>query len=391
LYEDIDAEIFDANGDGLNDLFVVSGGNEGHRPAQDRLYLNRDRGELILAPEWVPLFESNGSTVSTVDMDKDGDIDLFIGGASVPGSYPLADQSHILINQGNRFTKYQDPEGFISKLGIVKDSRWADMDGNEWPDLVLAGHWMPIMIIYNEDGALAELYKVPFSDGWWNTLEIADLNNDGDFDIVGGNFGLNSEYRADVKKPVTISAKDFDNNGTLDPIICRYFDDVSYPVATRDALLAQVPTLQGRIPKYSLYAHAKLSEIFKEDEMENTYTLSIFELASGIYENLGKEFKFKKLPLTAQYGPVKSIRCLDIDGDGCDEIIIAGNDWGIEVLSGQQDALPGTVFGRKPDGDFCVKRQFNAENARNIEVLCYKNQSFWLIAQNDMDLKIIRK
>ncbi len=390
-YEDVDAVIIDANGDGLNDLFVVSGGNNPDHSRQDRLYLNVGDNKWRHAPDWLPVSESNGSTVSAADLDKDGDLDLFIGAGNIPANYPMSDESYILINQGDRFLVATANASWLSQLGIIADSKWADLDGNGWPDLILSGAWMPLTIVYNESGQLSPPIIIPNSEGWWNALQLADLDNDGDVDIVAGNYGTNSEYKADVARPVTIVAKDFDNNGSIDPIISRYFDEVSYPVATRDALISQIPALQGRLPKYAMYGQSKIEDIFTDNELKGIFTLEIHELRSGIFENTGSAFQFHPLPDVAQFGPVNSILCEDIDDDGIVEIIVVGNDHGIEVLGGQQDALPGLVMKKSKDWEYKVKRLFEASDARKIRSIEIGEQKFWLIARNSNRLKIIEK
>ncbi|MFC2125792.1 VCBS repeat-containing protein [Bacteroidota bacterium] len=390
-FEDVDAEIFDANNDGMGDLYIVSGGNDRQKQYQDRLYINHGNGVLKYAQEWLPRVESNGNTVSSNDFDKDGDIDLFVGAGNTPGEYPLCDSSYVLINEGERFIISDSDKSWTFKLGLVSDSKWADMNSDGWSDLIIAGTWMPISIVYNDHGNLSIPVIIPHSEGWWNSLEVTDLDNDGDPDIVVGNFGTNNEYKANTNRPVTIIAKDFDNNGSIDPIICRYFDDISFPVAMRDAMLRQIPNLQGRLPKYAMYAQSTLEDIFTEKELENVITLTSREFRSGVFENTDSGFIFKPFPVFAQFGPVKSILCEDLDGDSIDEIIIVGNDHGIEVLSGQQDALPGLILTKNKRGSYSVVRSFRAENARKIRKLIYDDQSFWLVAQNDSSLKILKE
>lgn len=390
-YEDVDALIFDANGDGQNDVYLVSGGNNSDYSRQDRLYLNQGNETWKHAAGWLPVRESNGSSVSAADFDKDGDMDLFVGAGNIPANYPMSDASYLLINHGGEFLVSGENESWLAELGMVTDSKWADLDGNGWLDLIISGTWMPITIVNNENGKLASPTIIPNSEGWWNALQVADLDNDGDADIIAGNYGTNSEYKADVERPVTIVAKDFDNNGSIDPIISRYFDNVSYPVATRDALIAQIPALQGRMPKYAMFAQSKLEDIFTNKELEEGVILKIYELRSGIFENAGNSFQFHPLPLTAQFGPVNSILCEDIDDDGTKEIIVAGNDHGIEVMGGQQDALPGIVMKREKNWEYEIDRLFKAIDSRKLRSIEIGEQKFWLIAQNNNRIKLIER
>ena len=228
--EDIGALFFDADHDGNPDLYVVSGGNEFSKDApelQDRLYMNDGRGNFTKSSGRLPVMLTSGSCVRAADIDNDGDLDLFVGGRLIPGEYPMPPRSYILENDGKGYfldvTANYCPA--LVRPGMVTDAIWADFSGDGKPDLVITGEWMGIRLFLNEGIKLTEITEnsgLKETEGWWNTIIAGDIDKDGDIDFVAGNFGLNSQIKASLKEPVTIYARDFDNNGTIDAIMCYY-------------------------------------------------------------------------------------------------------------------------------------------------------------------------
>ena len=192
---------------------------------QDRLYINDGAGNFIHRPEALPVTKASGSCVAGSDYDKDGDIDLFIGGRVVPGNYPFTAQSYLLKNNGGKFSDASASElPMQGKIGMVSSALWTDFDNDGWIDLMLVGEFMPISFIKNKNGRL--LFNSPVtiehSKGWWNSIASGDFDEDGDMDYVIGNLGLNTRHKASAKEPLCIYAKDFDKNGSLDPVMCYY-------------------------------------------------------------------------------------------------------------------------------------------------------------------------
>jgi len=253
--EDAGSALFDADGDGDLDLYVCSGGNEFLSFVTaliDRLYINDGKGHFTKSPQLLPTsaFE-NTSTVKAGDYDGDGDQDLFVGVRLDAGHYGLPMNGYVLNNDGKgNFTNVSDQVApGLQKVGMITDAQWADVDGDRDLDLILAGDWMPIKLFYNEGGKLGERSEtkgLEKSQGWWNRLEAGDLDGDGDIDFVAGNHGLNSRFKASESKPVSMYVNDFDQNGTLEQIICTYNGDKSYPMALRHDLLQQLPLLKKK-------------------------------------------------------------------------------------------------------------------------------------------------
>lgn len=352
LSEDMDALFFDADGDQDLDLYVVSGGadfEKGAAELQDRLYLNTG-GRFSKKERALPEMLTSGSCVSASDFDNDGDLDLFIGGRLVPGSYPTAPRSYILQNDGKG--NFTDITATVNETllhpGMVTDALWTDFDGDATDDLILVGEWMPIRFFKNSEGSLTEVTQetgTSDSQGWWNTIVSGDFDDDGDMDYILGNFGLNSQLKASAGQPVELYVKDFDANGSLDPILCAYTMGESYPVFSKDDLVGQLNGLKSRYTSYAMYADEKITDILTPEQLTDATILSASEFSSGYLENLGNaNFKFTPLPKQAQFSPVFGILAEDINNDGHLDVLLGGNFFGTRVKYGRYDANKGTLL-----------------------------------------------
>ena len=356
-FEDTGVHFFDADGDGDQDLYVVSGGAE-FQPddplLQDRLYRNQGGGNFQKDPGALPAMLTSGSSVASADFDHDGDLDLFVGGRLVPDAYPTIPRSYLLENDGSGnfrdITEEVNPA--LLNPGMITDVLWSDYNGDDSPDLLLAGEWMPVRIFKNNAGKLEEVTGqagISSITGWWNRIVPGDLDNDGDLDYVAGNFGWNSQIKASAKEPVRLYSKDFDNNGQLDPIVCYYVDGESYPAFSKDDMEKQLPLIKKKYLNYSDYADKKITDIFSPQELAEASVLEANELSTGYFENQGDDtFKFIALPIEAQVSPVYGILVTDIDNDNIKDILLGGNFRGTRVKFGEYDASFGTVL--KGDG-----------------------------------------
>ncbi len=357
--EDLGALFFDADGDGDQDLYVVSGGYEGPLSREhfaDRLYLNNGRGNFTLAEAALPeTMLVSGSCVKAADFDGDGDLDLFVGGLVYPGAYPKPVSSFLLLNEsGKKGVRFADVTAIwcpgLKNIGLVKDALWSDFDNDGKIDLVIAGEWMPLTFFRNTGKGFENITDksgIGNKTGWWNSIAGADFDKDGDIDYMAGNLGLNTIYKASESEPVRAYAADFDNSGTYDVVLSVYEPDSNgirhaYPVHARDDLIRQMPFMKERFPKYSDYAAVTIDRLFTASEMKKARVFKATWFASSYIENLGNgKFRMSALPMPAQMAPVNGILTADADGDGEMDAVLVGNDYGNDVFWGRLDALNG--------------------------------------------------
>ncbi|MBK6379120.1 MAG: VCBS repeat-containing protein [Chitinophagaceae bacterium] len=286
--EDMSALFFDVDGDGDMDLYVVSGGAEfspGNTLYQDRLYKNDGKGNFTTAANALPVAGFNGSCVTALDYDGDGDMDLLVGGHVVPGRFPKADRSMLLQNNKGFFTDVTSQYAkALLNAGIINQAVWADVDGDGKNELSVCGEWMPLKIYSYQDGQFVEkqhsvhvilpsqkdtLINMDALSGWWYNMKAEDLNNDGRMDFVMGNRGLNSLIKGNISEPCTIYAKDFDNNGSYDAVLGYYNQGKCYPLFSRDQLIDQIPSMRKKFVRYRDYSGKTLDDIFTVNEKKD--------------------------------------------------------------------------------------------------------------------------
>ena len=364
---------FDADNDGDNDLYVVSGGigtEPGSTSYLDRLYLNNGKGFITYQPNALPDLKKSGSCVKAADIDQDGDLDLFVGTRTIPGSYPLSEGSYILLNNKGVFTDNTTelcPE--LNNPEMVTDAIWTDFNNDGWQDLIVVGEWMEIKFYKNEKGKLKDISKSAFSahsSGWWNCITGVDIDDDGDTDYVCGNLGLNSIFQGDEIYPLMIFAKDFDLNGIIDPILAKYNSDENYelkpfPIGTRDGIMSQVAMLRHRVKTYRDFGRSTIYDLFTPEELEGSYHRKATQLQSVILINDGNEkFDLIPLPIEAQFAPVYGIMSQDFNLDGNNDILLIGNDYSIEYMSGRIDASNGLLLIGDGAGAFNAQKPYES-------------------------------
>jgi len=404
--EDEGAVFFDANGDGKPDLYVVSGGDEfsGRDPRlKDRLYINDGNGRFHKAENALPDIYQNGSCVVAGDFNHDGAMDLFVGGRSVPFQYGITPKSYLLENDGRgHFKNVTDSvaQG-LSNIGMVTDAVWADINHNNYPDLVVVGEWMPITIFENRNGKLINITSsdgLKKSNGWWNCIIAGDFDHDGNIDFMAGNLGENSPLQATIKHPVKLYLEDFDQNGTMDPIISHFVDGAYYPFARRNQLLRQIPDFASKFPTYADYAKSTIKDIFSSDQLEKAVKKEVYTFKSSYIHNNGNgTFRMKPLPKQLQYSPINTMKVIDYNHDGWPDLLTAGNFYAVGTIQGRYDASYGNLL--KNDGKdhfsvvsmdksgFIVKGQ-----ARDLKVIKRDHRNpLILVSRNNKALQVFEK
>ena len=398
--EDMGALLFDADNDGDNDLYVVSGGSEnmeGTEEQQDRLYINDGKGNFAISLSALPDTKASGSCVIACDYDKDGDLDLFIGGRVLPGKYPMPAKSYLLKNDQGTFTDVSAkelPDG--GEMGMVTSALWTDYNNDGWNDLMIAGEFMPIVIITNKQGKLSDEGRITIdhSKGWWNSIVGADFDEDGDIDYVVGNLGLNSRYKASEKEPLCVYAKDFDKNGRLDPVLCYYVQGKNYLYPTRDEMIAQMSPMRARFPTYKKYASVTFEESFLEEEIKDALVVKAECMESSYFENAGNgKFIRKSLPVQAQFAPAFGMLTGDYNDDGFTDILLTGNSYATEASTGRYDAMNGLLLAGDGRGNFLARKSnetgFRADRSVKglSELSLSNNKEILLVANNNAKME----
>ncbi len=350
--EDVCNTLFDADDDGDLDLLITYGDmrfSDTSMYYQPRLYLNDGKGNFTVSAKAIPSsVRTIAGCISVADYDGDGDADVFIGGR-VSKQYPLSPKSYLLQNNKGIFTDVTSKVcPALSKAGMLTGAQWANLDNSKYPSLVIAGEYMPIRFFKNNGQKLTEVTAATGlrdMNGLWRSLLATDIDNDGDIDLIAGNLGLNCNYQANAQYPMELFAGDIDGNGSIDPVMFYYIKDEDgerrlFPSISRDQLSSQVPLIKKKFLLNKDFAKATAEDIFPDNKA--TTILTCDETKSCWLENIGNG-KFIKhvLPNEAQFAPVNAILCADMDGDGIKDILLAGNEYQTEVMTGRYDASYG--------------------------------------------------
>jgi hypothetical protein len=399
IAEDTDCAWFDADGDGDLDLYVASGGSEfpaSSTALMDRLYRNDGQGGLERSNQ-VLISASSGfeptGAVAAADYDGDGDVDLFVGARMRPFAFGVPVDGHLLINDGRgRFAEATDSlASGLRELGLITDAQWADTDGDADLDLLVAGEWMPLTLFENRDGALINRTAdvgLDATSGWWNAVRLADLDRDGDMDLVGANHGLNSRFHATPEEPVQMWVNDFDRNGTVEQVTARFENGKVYPMALRHDLVGQIRTLEEKYPTYESYAQATVRDIFSEEQLDQATHHRATQLQSVVGWNDGSgRFRMAPLPQEAQLAPMYGIEVADLDADGRMELLMGGNLYESKPEVGRYDASYGAVLRLSDSGfqsvPFDQSGLWVQGPVRGLETLQVGGQRVLVVARNN--------
>ncbi len=409
MEEDMGCLLFDADQDGDLDLLVTGGDIQYEDTSvfyKPRLYINDGKGNFSLRPNAIPEnVKTIAGCVSAGDLDGDGAMDLFIGGR-VSRQYPLPARSFILHNDHGVFTDVTAKVcPALQKPGMITAATWTDFDNDKQTDLVITGEWMPVRFFKNSHGLLNEVTDstgLTNMHGMWRSLVATDIDNDGDIDFVAGNLGLNCQYRVTPAEPMQLYATDIDGNGRIDPLLFYYIKGdegkkQSYPAFSRNQLADQVPLIKKKFIHYGDYAKAELDDIIQGQAKTSMLTLYCDETRSCWFENVGGG-KFVKhvLPAEAQFSPINAIICDDLDNDGVKDLLLAGNDYQTDVITGRYDASYGCFLRGAKNKTFVsvppVKSGFILKgDIKDMAILQLdKRQKVLLAAANNDSLRVFR-
>jgi len=391
LNEDTAAVIFDANNDGLNELLVVSGGNEflTGKALVPRLYRDAQRSFALDSLAFANI-EVDASSVTVVDYDKDGDTDVLITSAVSPRKFGETPRQYLLSNNGTGIftdaTNLAAPE--LVTIGAVKDAVWKDINADGWQDLVITGHWMAPTIFINKQGVLSKMESnLDAFTGWWNTIKVADFDNDGDLDMVAGNWGHNTRLKAGEQTPITLYRQDFDDNGATETLVTYFYNGIETPFVSKDELVKQLPGINKNFLSYENFAQASLEELFGASQLNTAVKKQVTTLSSSYFENLGNgQFNISSLPFWAQVSQVNDIFVRDFNGDGYNDLFLVGNNHLISTQLGQLDAQKGELLFGDGTGAFSQVSQMGPivyGSAQVIKSLKINQDDYLIIGVNN--------
>ncbi|HLP95445.1 MAG TPA: VCBS repeat-containing protein [Saprospiraceae bacterium] len=404
-YEDHGAVFFDFDGDQDQDLFVVSGGFDAPAQGRDklwqnRLYLNDGKGNFSKANGAVPSTVGDiGLRVVAHDYDNDGDADLFVGGRLVPDKWPLTPRSLILRNDRNKLTDVtEEVGGDFARCGMVTDLAWADLDKDGQAELVAVGEWMPVSVFKLNGGKLSNVTEqmgLGQSNGLWCSLQLADVDQDGDSDLITGNFGINTRFTTSPDAPFSCYAKDFDNNGTLDPIVTLYEGKKNFPLVQKEVMVKQMPSLKKKYLYAINYSQTTIEEMWGSG-LKDALKLVANDMETCWWENQGGKFVRHSLPYQAQASAIQGIVAEDLNGDGHLDLLMAGNKYGMEVGTGRYDAGNGVFLAGDGKGNFRWVNNLESgfwamRDARDVAVIkgAGGKRSF-VVANNNSGLQVYK-
>ncbi len=407
LREDEGILLFDIDNDSDLDIYIVGGSLEPGTSLDmynDQLLIND--GKANFSATSLASTTASGSCVRAADYDGDGDLDLFVGGRVELGQYPLAPESYLFKNENGKLINSVDTDApQLKRVGMVTDALWSDFNNDGKIDLIVVGELMPITFFKNDGGKLVpeQMTGIEKQKGCWSSISAGDFDQDGDMDYVAGNLGWNNNFQVTSTHPLTVFAKDFDGNGSIDPITACYMKtsmhDNEYrlfPMHFWDELNSQSPLFRRKFGKYREYAAVTINQLFKPEELKDALIFEANNLSSSVVENLGGgKFQLKALPTLVQVAPVNGIVVTDMNNDSYDDIVMVGNDFGNEVFAGRYDAFTGMVLMGDGKGNFKVNPSQNSGfyvpgDAKGLALLQLKNERVLLASQNRDSLKVFK-
>ena len=384
IKEEVSAAIFDINNDGKNDLFSGSGGADfyGKRaPLLNSFFIKSD--STFQKMEVDELF-GNASVIAPFDFDKDGDMDVFVGNQMITNDFGNIPESYLLVNDNGQFSKLESSA--FDDLGMLTDAIWSDYNNDGNADLIIVGEWMAPKILMNTGDGFQEEKTMPSNlNGLWQTIEAFDIDNDGDLDYVLGNWGTNSKFRANPKSPLVMYYNDFDKNGSTETIVCNEMNGDYFPILGLDELSSQMVSLRKKFPNFSDFAGQPIQAIFDKEQLKSAQKFEVHTLSSGYLKNEGSSFTFVPFKDELQVAPVKAMTVYDFDGDGKNELLLAGNFFGVTPYHGRFDSFSGALVRSEEDIQlgYEIGLDLTQRSARHLSVIELANKTYLLVTFND--------
>ncbi|SDS24106.1 Repeat domain-containing protein [Formosa sp. Hel1_31_208] len=401
--EDLGVLFLDVDGDNDLDLFISSGGSEfkqGDTRLKDRLYINDGKGQFLKDKQALPNIYESSQCVKSSDIDKDGDLDLFVGTRLISGKYTYPASSYFLINNNGTFKKAsKDKAVVLDNIGMVTDAVFSDIDNDNDEDLIVVGEWMEIKLLLNNNGVFedqSEVFGLKNTRGIWWSITAEDIDKDGDDDYIVGNLGKNNKFKASEEHPFKVYANDFDNNGTNDVVLAKFYKDDYVPLRGRECTSQQMPYVAKKFEDYNSFASSKLIDILPKEKVDDAIVYEITSFESIILVNENGSLIKNSLPNEAQISPIKASIVLDINEDGNLDIITVGNHYGVEVETTRYDAGFGTVLIGDGQNNFKFYSPqksglYIPEDSRDIKQLKTNNKKLIITTNNDKSLSIFNK
>ena len=389
IKEEVVAVIRDFNNDSKNDLFVGSGGADFYgknKPLLDNIYIQTD--VAFTNAELTEYFE-NASVIKTNDFDNDGDLDLFIGVSVISNDYGKSPNSYILKNNDGQFEILEHQP--FQNTGMINDAIFEDYNGDGKADLILVGEWMPPKFFKNSNGVfVADNVDLKNLSGLWQKVTTFDIDHDGDNDYLLGNWGLNSKFKATIEYPLRMYYSDFDNNGSTETIICNFKNGKYYPILGLDEMAGQMVSLRKRFRDYKSFAGKSIDEIFDSKTLSTAEILDVHTLASGYLKNDSGNFKFVPFKNELQVSPITAFLAYDFDGDGREEVLTAGNYFGVQPFHGRFDSFPGALIHDENNMVLAnsLGLDFHQKSIRHLDILSLKNKTYLLTTINNDDAQV---